>query len=396
VGEGLDDAEGVAWLEGGATDCLDLARPARLRLGVARALAEAARSREVERSKGEAALASALLRATLDATPEGILVVDLAGRVATYNRQFLALGGVPESLMAPMTAEAAIRFLAEHFEDPQSLLAEMRRLAAPPGEVRTGRLQAGATFLEGTARSFALEGGAGGRVLGLRNVTNEEAAARDGKRRRWALQAAVARAAAARLEEPLRRIRNRLDLLEASHPLTDAQRMHLAAASQTASALAGLVESMAGGPQGPPVPGLRLQAVLAKLRPRLEALLEAEVRLEVEAPGDLPPLTANPLLLDQAILALVRNAQEAMAGRGRIQLRAGARPGGLFLEVLDEGPGLAPEARERLGEPFFTTREKARGLGLFLARTLAEACGGDLEASEREEGGLRVRMAFSV
>jgi len=392
AGKGLTDAEALPWLEEGAADCLDLDRPERLRLGVARALAEAARGRELERAEADAAWASALLRATLDATSEGILITDLAGRVATYNRQFLNHCGVPEALLAPMAAEAAIRFLGDHFEDPQALLAEMHRLAAPPGEVRSGRLQAGATFLEAASRPFSLDGRAGGQVLSFRDVSGEEAAAREGRRRRWNLQAEVARAAAARLEEPLRRIRNRLELLEASHPLTEAQRMHLAAAAQAAKGLASLAETMGGGPQGPPVAGLRLEALLVKLRPRLEALLEAGARLEMEVAGDLPALTAPPLLLEQAIVALVRNAREAMGGQGRILLRAGARAGGLFLEVLDEGPGLPPEALERLGEPFFTTRDKGRGLGLFLARTLAEACGGSLEASGREGGGLRVRL----
>lgn len=98
----LDEAQVVKLLRQGAKDCVFKHHLARLGPVVRRALQEA---REAEaRRAAEAANSrlAALLRATLEATSEGVLVVDLAGRIATFNRKFLALCGLPDYLMAPM------------------------------------------------------------------------------------------------------------------------------------------------------------------------------------------------------------------------------------------------------------------------------------------------------
>ncbi len=75
---------------------------------------------------------------------------------------------------------------------------------------------------------------------------------------------------------------------------------------------------------------------------------------------------------------------------GRMAL--GARP---FLEVADRGPGIAPENRERIFEPFFTTSAQGTGLGLFLARELAQANGATLLYEPRPDGGSLFRLVFS-
>jgi two-component system sensor histidine kinase PilS (NtrC family) len=79
-----------------------------------------------------------------------------------------------------------------------------------------------------------------------------------------------------------------------------------------------------------------------------------------------------------------------------IELRVGrlastARP---FLEVADRGPGIAPQHRERIFEPFFTGNERGTGLGLFLARELAQTNGATLLYEPRTSGGSLFRIVF--
>jgi two-component system sensor histidine kinase PilS (NtrC family) len=84
------------------------------------------------------------------------------------------------------------------------------------------------------------------------------------------------------------------------------------------------------------------------------------------------------------------------AGENIIELRIGrlastARP---FLEVADRGPGIAAQHRERIFEPFFTGNERGTGLGLFLARELAQTNGATLLYEPRTSGGSLFRIVF--
>jgi two-component system, NtrC family, sensor histidine kinase PilS len=79
-----------------------------------------------------------------------------------------------------------------------------------------------------------------------------------------------------------------------------------------------------------------------------------------------------------------------------IELRVGrlassARP---FLEVADRGPGIPPQHRERIFEPFFTGNERGTGLGLFLSRELAQTNGATLLYEPRTSGGSLFRIVF--
>jgi len=129
------------------------------------------------------------------------------------------------------------------------------------------------------------------------------------------------------------------------------------------------------------------------------ALIEPEarrlgVRLERLVPDDLPPLTADRDRLKQVLLNLARNALEAMPGGGTLRLEAAASPRALRLAVTDSGPGIPPEVRARLFEPYYTTKARGLGLGLAIARQIVEAHGGTIEVEPAEGGGSRFRLTL--
>lgn len=105
------------------------------------------------------------------------------------------------------------------------------------------------------------------------------------------------------------------------------------------------------------------------------------VKLVVEAePGT---LSGDPSLLTSALVNLVKNAVQVSAGGQQVTLRGKSDGARYVFEVEDRGPGIAPELQARIFEPFFTTREKGTGLGLPLARKLAEAHRGTLTLDSR-------------
>jgi signal transduction histidine kinase len=139
---------------------------------------------------------------------------------------------------------------------------------------------------------------------------------------------------------------------------------------------------------GPVAPVLESVARLLGPRARREG-----IALEVEAPPDLTlPMDVD--ALRQVALNLALNALDATPAGGTVRLAAGTEDdGALVLDCDDDGPGVPPAWRERMFEPFATTRgDRAGGLGLAIARRMAEERGGSLEVSDREGGGTRMRL----
>ena len=97
--------------------------------------------------------------------------------------------------------------------------------------------------------------------------------------------------------------------------------------------------------------------------------------------------------LTQVLLNLVLNAGAAVAtkGAGRVTLRARSAGDRVRIEVEDDGPGVAPEVRGRLFEPFVTTKDvgEGTGLGLAVCRGLVESAGGEIDLDRTYEGGAR-------
>ncbi|HVS34324.1 MAG TPA: ATP-binding protein, partial [Gemmataceae bacterium] len=109
-----------------------------------------------------------------------------------------------------------------------------------------------------------------------------------------------------------------------------------------------------------------------------DSLGEQELsRLKVLRSDEIKAVQAPPRALEQALLVLLRNAFEASPQDGSVTLRIGRRDGHVRFEVRDSGCGMSQEMLRRAGEPFFTTKEpgKGMGLGLFLVRLVAQQCG---------------------
>ena len=122
----------------------------------------------------------------------------------------------------------------------------------------------------------------------------------------------------------------------------------------------------------------------------LERSLDPTIVIDTRVDADLAAIEADPNQLQTALLNLVLNARDAMAGQGRIIIsahrertgqRAGLAPGNyLCLSVIDEGDGMDEATLKRATEPFYTTKGvgKGTGLGLSIVHGFAEQSGGKL------------------
>lgn len=130
--------------------------------------------------------------------------------------------------------------------------------------------------------------------------------------------------------------------------------------------------------------------VLTSVAPRMDAQ-------HVTTAIDIAPRTAvsaDPELLRRAVLNLVLNALDVMPEGGELSIIAHMGQQAVELEVADSGPGLAPEHRTRVFEPFFSTKSTGTGLGLAVVRQIAEVHGGSITCLNCPQGGAAFILSF--
>jgi len=136
--------------------------------------------------------------------------------------------------------------------------------------------------------------------------------------------------------------------------------------------------------------------VLGRLRP-----MTAHHRLVVDVPEDLPPIPLDYVAIDQVLSNLIENALKYAPDGTEIRILARLVDEEMRLEVLDRGPGIAPDALTRVFEPFVRgdgakPRPQGTGLGLAVVKGLVEAHGGRAWAENRGDGGARFAFTLPV
>jgi PAS domain S-box-containing protein len=126
------------------------------------------------------------------------------------------------------------------------------------------------------------------------------------------------------------------------------------------------------------------------------------IAILAEVAPELPPLDVDPILIEQVLLNLLKNAIDAMDDalirRIDVKAHAAAVPGMAEIEVIDRGCGIAPEHREQLFEPFFSTKSEGMGMGLNICRSIVEFHQGRLtvDANLEPTGGTVMRVTLPL
>ncbi|MGQ3293707.1 MAG: hybrid sensor histidine kinase/response regulator, partial [Shinella sp.] len=124
-------------------------------------------------------------------------------------------------------------------------------------------------------------------------------------------------------------------------------------------------------------------------------LRSADIIVETDLPETLPPLWIDSDQIHQVIVNLVVNAHQALEaknnGERRIRIAAESESGAqtVRMSISDNGPGIPPDIRPRIFDPYFTTKPQGigTGIGLAVSRGLVEAHGGTLDVADRPAGG---------
>jgi signal transduction histidine kinase len=111
-----------------------------------------------------------------------------------------------------------------------------------------------------------------------------------------------------------------------------------------------------------------------------------DVKLDVDLDSNLPRIKCDGALLRDALINLVKNACEAVGQGSSVAIRTRSRNDLVEIAVSDTGPGINREIRDRIFEPYVTTKSSGTGLGLAIVRKIVESSGGAIDMETGDSG----------
>ncbi len=140
-----------------------------------------------------------------------------------------------------------------------------------------------------------------------------------------------------------------------------------------------------------------LNALIQETCRRLEPTIqEKDIILNLELDHDLPPVRFDPVHLRQVILNIAKNGIEAMPQGGTLTVVSGREAGRIFVQISDTGEGIPSEVREKIFQPFFSTKPKGSGLGLAISQKIMEAHQGSITLESEPQHGTRVTCYLKI
>ena len=199
------------------------------------------------------------------------------------------------------------------------------------------------------------------------------------------------------LNNPLQSVLGNLELLREIRTIPPDIRRDFRIIYSEANRAAKIIRNLLVFTGSRPLPRRRLSltTVLSRVA-ALRATSWAAVSIEFarHLTDDLPRVLGDPLLLQQAFLNILINAEQAVTAEGkggRIEVNASASPSrrAVIVTIHDNGPGIPTDVLPRIFEPFFTTKEVGKGTGLGLAITygIIQKHGGNIQAGNAPNGG---------
>jgi signal transduction histidine kinase len=129
------------------------------------------------------------------------------------------------------------------------------------------------------------------------------------------------------------------------------------------------------------------------------ALRNRGVKVKISLSADLPKCNIDPNLISQVLLNLIANADQAMDGiKGSKRLNIGSCREGewVLIRVSDSGPGVPPSMREKIFDPYYTTKPDGTGIGLSFSRRIVISHGGSITVGESRSGGAEFSIRIPI
>lgn len=314
--------------------------------------------------------------------------LSLARRADTYMRYYTAGFAAAILLVGALVVFASVRLaghLSRQLSRPIDELVGWTRLIRQREPLPVGPATRGAPEFEALRQA-------------LRDLAGALDAARERELEAERLRAfrEVARRVAHEIKNPLTSMRIAVDQLGRTVGPSDGRtRMAVEVIGAETDRLERLAREFAEFgrlPEGPPSE----VDLVELLRELARTAVPEGVTVTVNANGGRTAVTGHYDPLRRAFSNLLRNAAEAMQGRGAIEIGVTGDARGVAVTIADHGPGIPEELRQRVFEPYFTTKADGTGLGLALVRQTLEAHRGTVAVTETPGGGATFQIVLPV
>ena len=342
---------------------------------------------ESDGTRTELSRTLALVEATLEATADGVMVVDRDGHIVQTNARFRELWQLPGAFREEWSDTETYEFMVSALRDGEQVSIKIGAVIADPEassfdllDFKDGRI------LEAQSMPHRVDGEAVGRVWTYRDLTARRQL--EDQLRQAQKMEAVGRLAggiAHDFNNLLTVIQANAEFLEQGLANDPANLADVAEIREAAGRAAGLTKQLLAFSRKQvvqPKP-LDVNEVVTGVEPMVKRLIGADVRVSIQLP-DVPSIVlADHGLVEQVLVNLVVNARDAMPAGGNLTItvraeevtvsesmaRRGIPPAGSYVSIVvqDTGLGIPLAVQERIFEPFFTTKESGRGTGLGLA-----------------------------
>jgi len=371
----------------------------------------------VQRAEEKSRYLEAELRSLLDSVHAGVLLIDPSGGVRYSNARFGQLFGLStHELEDAATVDALERLVAKRFRNPADFAAPWRAYASGSGEPQHDELEltrpARRVFERFSRPVLDREGRPVGWIELYTDVTGErQIQSKMLQTEKMAALGQLVSGIAHELNNPLTAIMGYAQLM-LGHGLDPAQFSEATKVYQEAERARRIVKNLLyfareTAPE-------RSRVDLNEIVERTLALRNYELKMEnivvvCELAPRLPQTIADPYQLQQVVLNLLINAEQALLegrGQGRVLIRTSHVIQGMgrhtsdriVLEVSDDGPGVSPEIASRIFDPFFTTKQPGlgTGLGLSIVYGIVHQHHGEVTFENQPGGGARFVVELPV
>ena len=354
-----------------------------------------AAEREREQASAEAKRHAEHWRAIVDTATEGIVTIDKAGIIATANDAAAQMFGYSEAELLGRNVKILMPppYEGEHDEYLRRYLQTGERRIIGIGREVTGRRKDGSRFPidlsvgEGAAedRKFF--------TAVIRDITDrKELQTKLAQAERLAAVGELAAGVAHEVNNPINTVINCAQLIRDGDDPTGNSGIIVEEGERIADIVRDLLQ-FARDDRDRAQPTSMPEIVQRTLRLVSENWKRHGIQLEVDVPNELPDFLARSQQIQQVLLNLLINAKQALVATSssdrRVRLQAAVVNDGIQVRVADNGPGIPPDLRDRVFEPFITTKRASggTGLGLSISKSIVEGYGGTLTlASEPGSG----------